>query len=35
MVQIKIGGCPIDLMVDTGVTHSVVTQPMAPSHRDM
>jgi hypothetical protein len=26
----KIGGYPIDLMVDTGAEHSVVTQPEGP-----
>jgi hypothetical protein len=26
----KIGGKPIDLLVDTGATHSVVTQPVGP-----
>jgi hypothetical protein len=26
----KIGGCLIDLIVDAGMTHSVVTQPMCP-----
>jgi hypothetical protein len=30
MTQIKIGGHPIDLMVDTGTEHSVVTQPVGP-----
>jgi hypothetical protein len=26
----KIVGYPVDLMVDTGMTHSVVTQPVGP-----
>jgi hypothetical protein len=30
MVQMKIGGHPTDLMVDTGAEHSVVTQPVGP-----
>jgi hypothetical protein len=30
MIQIKIGDHPIDLMGDTGMTHSVVTQPVGP-----
>jgi hypothetical protein len=30
MVQIKIGGHPVDLMVDTGAEHSVVAQSMGP-----
>jgi hypothetical protein len=30
MVQMKVRGNPITLMVDTGMTHSVVTQPMDP-----
>jgi hypothetical protein len=30
MVKMKIGGHPIDLMVDTGTEHSVVTQPVGP-----
>jgi hypothetical protein len=30
MIQIKIGGHPVDLMVDTGTEHSVVTQPVGP-----
>jgi predicted aspartyl protease len=30
MVQMKIGGHLIDLMVDTGSTHLVVTQLMGP-----
>jgi hypothetical protein len=28
LVQMKIGGHPIDLMVDMGTEHSVVTQPV-------
>jgi hypothetical protein len=30
MVQIIIGGHPVDLKVDTGTEHSVVTQPVGP-----
>jgi hypothetical protein len=30
MVEIKIGDHPIDLMVDTGIEHSVVTHPVGP-----
>jgi hypothetical protein len=30
MVQMKIRGNPIGLMVDMGVEHSVVTQPVSP-----
>jgi hypothetical protein len=31
----KIGGHPVDLVVDTGMIHSVVTQLWVLSHRDM
>jgi hypothetical protein len=30
MVQMKLEDHPIDLMVDTGTEHSVVTQPVGP-----
>jgi hypothetical protein len=30
MVQMKVGGRPIDLMVDTGTTYLVATQYMGP-----
>jgi hypothetical protein len=30
MVQIRMGGHPIDFMVDMGADHSVVTQPVGP-----
>jgi hypothetical protein len=30
MVQMKIGGRPADLLVNTGMTHLVVMQPMGP-----
>jgi hypothetical protein len=30
MVQIRIGGHPTDLIVDTGTKHSVVSQPVVP-----
>jgi hypothetical protein len=30
MAQMKIGGHPVDLMVDMGAEHSVVTQPVSP-----
>jgi hypothetical protein len=30
MVQMKIGGHPVDLMVDTGTEHSTVTQSVGP-----
>jgi hypothetical protein len=30
MAQIRIGVHPVDLMVDTGTEHSVVTQPVSP-----
>jgi hypothetical protein len=30
MVQIKKRGCPVDLLMDTGSTNSVVTKPVSP-----
>jgi hypothetical protein len=30
MISVRIGGHPIDLMVDMGAEHSVVTQPVGP-----
>jgi hypothetical protein len=35
MVQIRIGGHPVDLMVDTGTEHSAVTQPMGLFHKSI
>ena len=30
MVRVKVGGHPVDFMVDTGAEHLVVTQQIAP-----